>query len=206
MSNYIKPKWRTNTFTCPHCNTLAQMWWKTQANPFNPSSADQFKDHVHMAFCYSCKRPSIWTDEKMVYPPAKGHISPNEDMPKDAMKTFNEAESILNISPRASCMLMRLCLEQVLENLKIKGDRLYDKINNIAPEDSSLHIFLEACRLAGNDYVHNGKVSSLGCDETAINTSDALATFINEIVEQLISRPKRAEEIRQKFDKNRPSK
>lgn len=182
------------------------MWWKTQANPFNPNSAEQLKDHVHMAFCYSCSRPSIWTDEKMVYPPAKGHISPNEDMPVEAKKTFNEAEAILNLSPRASCMLMRLCLEQVLESLKIKGDRLYDKINNVAPEDSSLHIFLEACRLAGNDYVHNGKVSSLGSEETAVDTSDALAVFINEIIEQLISRPKRAAEIRNKFDKSKLNK
>lgn len=206
MSNYIKPEWKRASYTCPHCNTLAQMSWRVQANIFNANSAHQFKDHIFVAFCHSCHRPNIWTDEKMVYPPAKGHISPNEDMPEEAKKTFKEAESILYLSPRASCMLMRLCLEQVLESLEIKGDRLYDKIQNVAPEDSSLYIFLEACRLAGNDYVHNGKVSSLGCDETATNISDALATFVNEIIEQLISRPKRAEEIRQKFDKNRPSK
>ena len=52
----------------------------------------------------------------MVYPEACG-AEPHDDMPEQAKKTFREAQSILGKSPRGACMMLRLCVEQLLTEL-----------------------------------------------------------------------------------------
>ena len=75
------------------------------------------------------------THKKMIYPEAYG-VEPHEDMPEQAKKTFCEAQSILTKSPRGACMMLRLCVEQLLTELGYKQKNLVDKIKAAAPEES----------------------------------------------------------------------
>lgn len=58
-------------------------------------------------------------------------------------------------------MLLRLCVEQLLTELGYKQKNLVDKIKAAAPEGSNLHLILDACRLAGNEFVHAGTFEEL---------------------------------------------
>lgn len=58
-------------------------------------------------------------------------------------------------------MMLRLCVEQLLTELGYKQKNLVDKIKAAAPEGSNLHLILDACRLAGNEFVHAGTIEEL---------------------------------------------
>lgn len=139
----------------------------------------------------------------MVYPEACG-AEPHDDMPEQAKKTFREAQSILGKSPRGACMMLRLCVEQLLTELGYEQKNLADKIKAAAPEGSPLRSILNACRLAGNEFVHAGTFEEL--DKSGLQPeliADALSTFINQAVLQLVSIPKEAREIDERFQPKR---
>ena len=154
---------------------------------------------IAVAQCRDCESISVWVNEKMVYPEACG-VEPHDDMPEQAKKTFREAQSILGKSPRGACMMLRLCVEQLLTELGYKQKNLADKIKAAAPEGSPLRSILNACRLAGNEFVHAGTFEEL--DKSGLQPeliADALSTFINQAVLQLVSIPKEARKIEERF-------
>lgn len=146
-----------------------------------------------MAFCLSCGEPVIFANEELVYPFSSG-LLPHEDMPEVCSKIFIEAQSILNLSPRSSCSLLRLCLEQLLSSLGFAQSRLIDQIHKAAPDGSDIKKYLEACRLAGNTFVHSGDLKDL-TQESSKHIALSLSIFINRVVEIFISMPKEAEQI-----------
>ncbi|WP_418954661.1 DUF4145 domain-containing protein [Sutterella wadsworthensis] len=139
----------------------------------------------------------------MVFPEMPG-MSPNADMTPEAKKTFLEAQSILGKSPRGACMLLRLCLEQLLTELDFKDDRLADKIKKAASDGTPVKALMDACRLAGNEFVHAGTLESL--DKSKLNpqeTAEALSEFINQVVFYLVTTPAKIKEIDTKFSTKR---
>lgn len=97
-------------------------------------------------------------------------------------------------------MMLRLCVEQLLTELGYEQKNLADKIKAAAPEGSTLRSILNACRLAGNEFVHAGTFEEL--DKSGLQPeliADALSTFINQAVLQLVSIPKEAREIEERF-------
>ena len=183
MGQYVKPEWKKEVFTCPHCDTIAQMAWSTLASFFDPTSPKPFRDHVFVARCYVCHKPSIWTDERMVYPLLRG-IEPHEDMPENAKKLFNEAQDVMGLSPRSSCALLRLCLEQLVEKLGGKGKNLNDRITSLAlPPD--FQPVLDACRLIGNQAAHPGVIDF--SEPQGPELARTLSDFVNLIVAYKIS-------------------
>lgn len=139
----------------------------------------------------------------MIYPETYG-TEPHQDMPEQAKKTFCEAQSILSKSPRGACMLLRLCVEQLLTELGYEQKNLVDKIKAATPDGSPLRSILNACRLAGNEFVHAGTLEEL--DKSGFQPEDvaeSLSVFINQAVLQLVSIPKEAKAIEERF-KPRP--
>lgn len=169
------------------------VWIGSTASESFPAS------EIAVAQCRDCESISVWVNEKMIYPDASG-TEPSQDMPEQAKKTFREAQSILGKSPRGACMMLRLCVEQLLTELGYEQKNLADKIKAAAPEGSPLRSILNACRLAGNEFVHAGTFEEL--DKSGLQPeliADALSTFINQAVLQLVSIPKEAREIEERF-------
>lgn len=169
------------------------VWTGAIASEIFPAS------EIAVAQCRDCESISVWVNEKMIYPDASG-TEPSQDMPEQAKKTFREAQSILGKSPRGACMMLRLCVEQLLTELGYEQKNLADKIKAAAPEGSPLRSILNACRLAGNEFVHAGTFEEL--DKSGLQPeliADALSTFINQAVLQLVSIPKEAREIEERF-------
>lgn len=190
---FIEPKWNQPAFTCPHCGTNSSMTWQVTTSPFKKSSAKPFKDHVFSAFCLTCSRPSIWTDEKMVYPDVLG-IEPHSDMPEKAREIFCEAQAVIGKSPRASCALLRMCLEVLVNELNGKGKNLYERIEslNLPPE---LNEVFKACRIIGNQAAHPGEINF--DPQEGKDLANKLSGFINLIVSFLISPKIQAKKILQ---------
>ena len=204
MRVYKQPVFQESSFTCPHCGISAEMHWSA-VNRYRPVLIGSIvsetfpASEIAVAQCRDCESISVWVNEKMVYPEACG-VEPHDDMPEQAKKTFREAQSILGKSPRGACMMLRLCVEQLLTELGYKQKNLADKIKAAAPEGSPLRSILNACRLAGNEFVHAGTFEEL--DKSGFQPeliADALSTFINQAVLQLVSIPKEARKIEERF-------
>lgn len=139
----------------------------------------------------------VFVNEKLIYPFSSG-LLPHEDMPKECFKIFSEAQLILNLSPRSSCVLLRLCLEQLLRSLGFNQNRLVEQIQKAAPNGSDIKKYLEACRLVGNAFVHSGDLKDL-TEENSCRIALSLSLFINRVVENLISMPKEAKQLCDQF-------
>ena len=142
----------------------------------------------------------MWHDDKTIYPNTSHQPSAHADMPENIKLIYDEAASISRLSPRASCALMRHALEELVKNMGYKGD-LYNIIGQMYQEgliDDTIKDSLDIVRLTGNDSLHSNRIDM--DDQTNV---DYMFILINEIVESLISSPKRKKDMLEKFGQNR---
>ncbi|PGY60317.1 DUF4145 domain-containing protein [Bacillus thuringiensis] len=150
--------------------------------------------HVDMSICTICSEYLIWKDNKIAYPNCHTIEDPHEDIPEGVKKLYNEARGIVNLSPRSACALLRLAIEKLLvEGLGCpEKNRLNDNIKLLQSEgklSEPINMALNAVRLVGNSAVHAGKIELDDKPEYAYK----LFGLLNYIVDDLISRPARAE-------------
>ncbi|MED1557540.1 DUF4145 domain-containing protein [Bacillus paramycoides] len=150
--------------------------------------------HVDISVCTICSSYLIWKNNKVIYPNCHTIEEPCADMPEGVKKLYNEAREIVNISPKSACALLRLAVEKLLiEGLRCNPrNSVNDNIKFLQQEgklsdpiDKALH----AVRLVGNAAVHAGRINLDDKPEYAY----ILFGLLNYIVDDLISRPARAE-------------
>ncbi len=121
--------------------------------------------------------------------------APNENLKKDVKKIYDEAASIVKLSPRASSALLRLCLDKLLIQIKIPGKSLYERIGNLIDKGVSPHL-RKACdvvRVHGNEAIHPREINMKDDDKIARR----LFWLINKIANVEITEKK---EIHKLFD------
>lgn len=118
---------------------------------------------------------------------------PNEDMPEKCKSTYQEAVSVFDASPRAAAGLMRLCLQQLCQELAVQGKTLDEQIATLvkAGVPKFIQEYMDVCRCVGNSSVHPNVEIDVNEDP---DVAKGLFTAMNIIVENLISIPKRASE------------
>ena len=148
-------------------------------------------ENVSVSVCYSCERPSLWVHDHLVYPAiVPAGIDPNEDLTDDIKRDFREAAAILNVSPRGTAALLRLCIQKLCVELGEPGKVLNDDIANLVRKrglDAHVQQALDIVRVVGNNAVHPGQIDLRDDRDTAIK----LFELVNEIAEELITRPAR---------------
>lgn len=92
-----------------------------------------------------------------IYPPiANPNIpQPNNDMPEGIKNLYNEAALIFDLSPRSAAVLLRLCVQRLLQACGYKGS--IHKMLKDAKEigtDMDLITMMDACREIGNYSAH----------------------------------------------------
>ena len=139
----------------------------------------------------------------MVYPITRG-MEAAEDMPEKAKEFFDEAQSIIALSPRAACALLRICLE-LLVNFAGEGKAgfnkkrpLIDRINMLGASADILEL-LHVCRVAGNEFSHPGEIN-LGNEDTP-EIAENLSELINALVGIWISPAILARKLKDKVGK-----
>ena len=212
---HVPPAINKDSFNCPYCGALAhQDWYSLLA--YNPAAAgreriigglyphfwevenESFGDlkelkGPHLSQCFSCSNISIWIADKLLYPP-RGEAPPaNPDLSEDIRRDYDEASRILDLSPRGAAALMRLAIEKLCKELGQSGENLNADIKALveAGLDSRIQKALDAMRVIGNNAVHPGQLDLR--DDRA--TAAALFSFLNLIVDKMISEPKRVDEV-----------
>ena len=166
------------------------------------------REGVSTSKCASCHEYLIWFQKENVHPKMLRMPEASDDMPPKVRDIYNEARGVEPASYRAAAALLRLAIEELLNELKIKPKekKLYFRIKHLQEEGKlpdEVIDGLNAVRIAGNLGVHPGEINLLEEDSEA--TLYQLFDLINFIVDRMISEPKRAEEISKKFLKNKES-
>lgn len=122
---------------------------------------------------------AVWDDE-MIYPIKSIAPEANVYMPKKLVSLYNEAASIVGLSPRSSSALLRLLIDEMCQDLKAEGSNLHDKVQKLVemkklPDTikDSLHIV----RKFANKALHAGEINLVDKEEDALG----LFEFVNLI-------------------------
>jgi hypothetical protein len=181
-------------FNCPLCGAYANQEWFVilgQNKPKVQTGQNAPSKHirgVEVVECFHCKKFTVWVNNKMVYPSSGTAPLPNSDMPEDIKKDYEEARSILELSPRGAAALLRLAIQKLCKHLGESGENINADIANLVKKGlpDKLQKALDLVRVVGNNAVHPGQIDIT--DDTA--TAGKLFVFLNIICDILITQPK----------------
>ena len=143
--------------------------------------------------CFSCNDSSVWVYDRLVFPARKSALVPNTDLPDDIQADFVEAAEILDLSPRGSAALLRLCIQKLCRHLGKGGENLNADIAALVKDglDERLQRSLDIVRVIGNNAVHPGQINFTDDKGTA----SRLFRLVNLIADRMISQPKHVDEL-----------
>jgi hypothetical protein len=152
-------------------------------------SSDWAFVNFNVSNCYSCSAFTVWVEDKIVYPVSQSVIEPHEMMPATIKGDFEEAGSIVNLSPRGAAALARLCIQKLAIELGESGDNLNNDIAQLVKKGLEIEVqqALDVVRVIGNNAVHPGTIDLKDDKETALT----LLSLVNMIVERRIAGPKK---------------
>ncbi|HEY6336794.1 MAG TPA: hypothetical protein VI113_13010, partial [Alphaproteobacteria bacterium] len=70
-------------------------------------------NNVWLSRCYNCKEVSMWAYDRLLWPSRGEAPLPNSDLPSDVRGDYDEASTILNLSPRGAAALLRLGIQKL---------------------------------------------------------------------------------------------
>jgi Domain of unknown function (DUF4145) len=198
--DYVAPVLNLTAFHCPRCSVYAHQDWsnveksgyRTMLVPEPGSSNPNTIQDTHIAICEHCKEFSLWIGESMIYPLTGDAPNPSSDMPRDVKKYYEEARSIVSRSPRGAAALLRLATEKLTNDIlgNKKGKNLNDNIRIMVERGLKEDVQQSAdyLRVIGNNAVHPLGQIIIGDTKKDANS---LFEFINIIVDDMITRPKK---------------
>lgn len=158
-----------------------------------------------MSKCGKCREYATWRDEEIIFPFGSSYApQPHEGMPDDAKILYREAAAVVGISPRAGAALARATLELLLKQLDpMEGKQdLFKRIDNVllsVGAKTPLGRMLTVIRHIGNKSLHVEEqpdaimVQILDPEEPGVLA--LIFESINDLVEQLITRPEKVERL-----------
>lgn len=218
---YVPPSIRETAFNCPHCRALAvQTWHEVEVREVPkgaagledirssfvdvqsraPSLVSAFGDiptasvaEAKISICFNCNALTFWVLGNIVWPVVGGAPPANRDMPEDARRDYDEADTILDLSPRGAAALLRLAIQKLCKDLGQKGKNIDDDIKALvaAGLNPMVQKALDTVRVIGNEAVHPGQID-LRDDRS---TAESLFRLVNMIVEKTISEPKQVDAL-----------
>jgi hypothetical protein len=200
---YSTPQFESKSFTCPHCEVLAQFHWALAYHEVSYKGLQVAKQdtEVYVAYCQSCTGKMIWLKEKLgarsVYPQITNAPLPHPDMPPEVRTDFEEARSICNTSPRGAAALLRLAVQRLCKHLGEKGNVINDDVASLVKKGlpPKLQQALDIVRVTGNEAVHPGTMDFRDDPDIARR----LFLLVNLIVENRISEPSQIEALFQEL-------
>jgi len=157
---------------------------------FLPISGETIKlDGFYISICMNgtCRRPTVWHGEEMLYPLAGGVEPPNTDLAADIQNDYREAASVVGRSPRAAAALLRLCVQKLCKQLGLPGKKIDDDIAELVRRglDPEIQRALDTLRVIGNAAVHPLQMDITDDRSTAL----AMFSLVNYIADRMITHP-----------------
>lgn len=151
--------------------------------------------------CYNCTCYAVWVYDRLVYPSVISGERAHEDMPPAIARDFEEARAILDSSPRGASALLRLCVQKLCGYLGEKGKNIDDDIASLVSKGLNplIQKSLDIVRVVGNESVHPGVIDI--SDDRA--SAQELLVLVNLIVDQMISQPRRVQELYEKLPESK---
>lgn len=150
-------------------------------------------NNLNLSRCYNCSKVAIWVHGNLIHPNNKLGEHPNSDLPSEITRDYEEAREIIGYSPRGAAALLRLCVQKLCVHLGEKGKNIDDDIASLVKNGLNplVQKALDIVRVIGNEAVHPGVIDLRDDRDTAYQ----LLKLVNSIAEQMISHPKRVEEL-----------
>lgn len=129
----------------------------------------------------------------MIHPTGGAALLPSPDMPEDVKQDYEEARSILSISPRAAAALLRLAVQRLCKHLGEPGDNINADIASLVRKGLPVQLqrALDSLRVAGNNAVHPGQLDIYDNADVATR----LFGLLNIIVDNQITQPRAIDEL-----------
>ena len=198
MNNkYIAPDRNLGSFTCPHCQTLSLMSFRSHHFPdevnLSSNTITENQNILHIARCYNCRKKIVWIDNEYIYPNIVAE-EVNPDLPESVKQLYNEAGLIYNQSPRAACALLRLAIDRLCNELGETDRDINKNIGALVEKGlpKKVQQALDFVRVVGNKAVHPGVIAF---DVDDANTAKTLMRLINMIGQSMITDPKEIEDM-----------
>lgn len=158
-------------------------------------------ENLYLSKCYNCNKVAVWVHKSLLFPTVKTGINPNQDLPEDIIRDFDEARTIISDSPRGAAALLRLCIQKLCIHLGEKGKNLDEDIASLVSKGLNplVQKSLDIVRVIGNEALHPG-VIDLNDDK---DIATELLFLINSIAEQMISQPKNIETLYKKLPESK---
>jgi len=199
---YTQIEFAKSAFNCPLCNAYSEHQWSfakkvdyhTAIYGGNVVPTD-FIEELVFSYCIHCKEHTVWkkSSKTLLYPNSGTAPLANSDMPEDIQLDFNEARSIVELSPRGASALLRLVVQKICKHLGEKGENINTDIGNLVKKGlpEKMQRALDSVRVIGNNAVHPGSIDLSDDRETAYK----LFAFVNIIADLLITQPKQIDEF-----------
>ena len=203
---FENPEFKKGAFTCPNCSAFSKQDWefnyvnetrgKFYDSSFNFNITNDIKK-LYICKCENCGYLSFWYSGKLCWPLNTGVEAPLEEMPSDIKELYLEASSIIELSPKGACAILRLALQKLCNRLanqdeKKKIDGAIKKlVENGLPQ--TLQKAMDTVRIVGDEAVHPGEINIDDNKDIAI----AMFRLMNIIVEKVVVEPKEINELYQ---------
>ncbi|MDR6635098.1 hypothetical protein J2X72_003910 [Phyllobacterium sp. 1468] len=144
--------------------------------------------NVHASKCHNCGDIALWLHDCLMWPTSHDAPLPNPDLPPDVRADYEEAGTILNLSPRGAAALLRLAVQKLCAHLDEKGNNIDEDIASLVKKGLDVRVqkALDIVRVVGNNAVHPGLIDLK--DDRA--TAEKLFGLINMVADIMITQPK----------------
>jgi hypothetical protein len=228
MAKDFTPDISKSIWTCPYCQATVQQFDLGIVIQFTSSFPHQpyYETLFNGTQCSHCARVMIWhidssesgflqrqnqklylqhTDSgsikaKIIYPETRSiGESPNEDIPPEIQKIYEEARAVAPHSLRAANALLRTVLEKMVIGNGGEGAKLYHKIKNLADKNVITGQWAETLqnvRILGNEAAHPGEINF--DEEVDAAFTNSIFSCINAFAQQTYTRKREDAELAKK--------
>lgn len=215
----VPPQYHASKFNCAKCGAIAAHEWSVllvQGDyDFNQPAYVKVFDEGPMvgleaeqgllwevSLCSGCEDHSLWIGGRLVHPGQRrgGEVpEPVEGMPDDVRELYLEAAAVLPHSGRAAAALCRASLERLAKNLTsdLAPTKTLDQRLIVLSEKTTAGLAkaVQIVRHAGNTALHGARDDDksvvIYMDGDEGDLIDMFFVTINELVDELITRPRR---------------
>lgn len=193
--NHIPPALKIKAFNCPRCGVYAkQSWYYMSGSTDRDSFVGEYQNKEFLVSrCEGCNEPTIWHEDRMIYPLHSSVESPNQDLPQEIQDDYEEARLIANFSPRGAAALLRLAVQKLCKHLGEPGKNINTDVASLVSKGlpPKVQEALDSVRVIGNEAVHPGSIDLRDDRDTVIK----LFRLTNFIATKMITEPREIAEI-----------
>ena len=183
------PEFEKDGFICPNCHKQAHQHWEKLSTPLERFIVAD----AGLSQCNRCREVALWFNKKLVYPTESTAPSVNEDCPNEIKSFYEQERNVLQFSPIASCALLRLVVEKIVDKVIEGSDSLNAKIGKLVEKglDERIQQALDSVRVIGDNAVHP-LYMDLEDDE---KTASSLFDLVNIIISSTITADKKIKDV-----------